>query len=357
MARPSLRIVRVASFLALAAAMVGVAVSRVAAEEETPWYETITNILNDPLVEAAEEEAKDWVRSQIVTEEDMAGYGLKMDEGWDQKDARLPVIVMVHGFQSKAENAEGLLHLVREAGYPCGNFTYPNDDMLPPSGALLARELGNFSQQHPGRRLVLVCHSMGGLVARVCLEDPKLDPGTVERLIMVAPPSHGSMLSYLAAGADAWEHIIGHQDGMKWENIRLTVVDGMGDAAIQLRPGSRFLQELNARPRNPRVKYTIILGSKGYISVEDMQQLRNRVGRTLGNVPVGLVNVKRVDEVLADMDEIVRGKGDGAVAVSRGRLEGVDDTHILPFDHLGVVGPTDDKVVHQVHEIILERIK
>jgi hypothetical protein len=51
---------------------------------------------------------------------------------------------------------------------------------------------------------------------------------------------------------------------------------------------------------------------------------RNRFVRFLG---------PRVDEVLADLDEVKRGKGDGAVSVGRGRLEGVDDVVVLPFRH------------------------
>jgi hypothetical protein len=34
------------------------------------------------------------------------------------------------------------------------------------------------------------------------------------------------------------------------------------------------------------------------------------------------------------VDEVVDGQGDGAVAVHRGGLEGVEDTVLLPFDHL-----------------------
>jgi pimeloyl-ACP methyl ester carboxylesterase len=266
-------------------------------------------------------------------------------------------VVLVHGFQSKGENAGGLLHMAREAGYPCGSLEYPNDQLLSTSGEFLSTELRAFAERHPGRRMVLVAHSMGGLVSRVCLEDAKLDPGIVDRLIMIAPPTHGSMLAYAAPGADAWEHIIGREDGLRWEQIRRVVVDGMGDAAVQLRPGSLFLNKLNAAPRNPRVKYTIVLGNKAIMSDEEMQRLRDGVRQTLGQIPLVSDHSTQIDDVLAEMDEVIHGQGDGAVAVLRGRLEGVDDTIVLSFDHLGVVGSTDNKIVHQVHEIILERIK
>ena len=47
----------------------------------------------------------------------------------------------------------------------------------------------------------------------------------------------------------------------------------------------------------------------------------------------------RLDRYLADLDEVVEGKGDGAVAVKRGRLEGVSDIEVLDFDHLDFSGP------------------
>jgi pimeloyl-ACP methyl ester carboxylesterase len=334
------------------------AIAQAEEEDATPqWQQTIFDILNDPRLQAAQDEAKAWLRDQVVTEEDLANFGLTMEEGWERKDSRRRVVILVHGFQSKAENATGLLHSAREDGYPCGNFVYPNDDLLGTSARLLAAKLSEFAKQHPGRKVALVCHSMGGVVARACLENPDLDPGNVDRLIMIAPPNHGSMLAYAAPGADAWEHIIGREDGLRWEQIRRVVVDGMGDAAFQLRPDSEFLQQLNARPRNPSVKYTIVLGTKAVMSEEEMGQIRTGVRQTLGDIPLVREHVGQVDDVLADMHEVVHGKGDGAVAVSRGQLDGVDDTTVLAFDHLGVVGTTDNDVVHRVHEIILERLK
>lgn len=45
-----------------------------------------------------------------------------------------------------------------------------------------------------------------------------------------------------------------------------------------------------------------------------------------------------VRERLHDLEEVLRGMGDGAVAVRRGRLAGVEDTVLLDFDHLGSLG-------------------
>jgi hypothetical protein len=65
--------------------------------------------------------------------------------------------------------------------------------------------------------------------------------------------------------------------------------------------------------------------------------------------------------LLSDIDELVEGKGDGVVAVERGRLEGVADTLVLPFGHLSVTGKAitgepGSEVVLQVQAAILERL-
>ena len=78
---------------------------------------------------------------------------------------------------------------------------------------------------------------MGGLVARACIEDPRYDPGNVERLIMIAPPTHGTLIAHFAVGTDLWEHWLARQDGGPWRRMRDSIVDGLGEAADDLVPG------------------------------------------------------------------------------------------------------------------------
>jgi hypothetical protein len=65
----------------------------------------------------------------------------------------------------------------------------------------------------------------------------------------------------------------------------------------------------------------------------------------------------RIDEYLSDLDELVRGKGDGVVALKRGRLAGVEDTHVLSFFHDDATGTTPDAVDPQIRELVLERLR
>jgi pimeloyl-ACP methyl ester carboxylesterase len=57
------------------------------------------------------------------------------------------------------------------------------------SGAALAETLARIRQEHPGRAIVIVAHSQGGLVARQAL---KHDASGVTNLVTLATPHHGS---------------------------------------------------------------------------------------------------------------------------------------------------------------------
>ena len=173
---------------------------------------------------------------------------------------------------------------------------------------------------------------------------------------MVAPPTHGTMVAYLALGTDVWEHWIVRRHGWPWARFRDSIVDGLGEAATDLCPGSDFLLELNARPRNPNVGYTILLGTGGVMTEEEMHWIRESLRSTIGRLPGAGDSSQQLDNFLAQMDEVIQGKGDGVVAVSRGELAGVEDLVVLPFGHLGVTRRAESSVLHQVHEVILERL-
>lgn len=301
--------------------------------------------------------ARAWLRSKVVRDSDLTKYGVRMDDGWENADASKPAIILVHGFNSTPQQNAALMIPIREAGFPCGTFAYPNDYIIQLSAQLLSNDLRHFAQQYPKRRVILVCHSMGGLVARACLEDSLYDPGNVDRLIMIAPPTHGSMIAHFAVGTDAWEHWLARRDGWPWQRARDSIVDGLGEAASDLCPKSEFLTELNSRPLNPHIRYSVFLGTGARLSESQAAWIRESVCDCLAKCPGGDRSAKELDMLLADIDELVEGKGDGVVAVKRGRLEGVDDTLILPFGHIAVTGEPNSQLLHDVQRVVLERVQ
>ncbi|HEX3601514.1 MAG TPA: alpha/beta hydrolase, partial [Lacipirellulaceae bacterium] len=169
-----------------------------------------------------------WLRRKVVRDSDLKKYGLVLEDAWQQADASKPVVVLIHGFNSSPKQNTALFVPIHEAGFPCGTFAYPNDYFIRSSAQLLSSELKRFAVQYPGRKVILVCHSMGGLVARACIEDSLYDPGNVERLIMVAPPTHGTIIAHFAVGTDLWEHWLSRKEGWPWERVRDSIVDGLG---------------------------------------------------------------------------------------------------------------------------------
>lgn len=283
--------------------------------------------------------------------------GLELEDGWDRAPAGKALVIIVHGYQSTPERLDSFLEDVRGLGLPAGVLRYPNDQPVEQTAAMLARELADVSKRQPERAVALVATSMGGLVARAVVEDPKRDPGNVRQLILVGTPNHGSQLAHFGFALELWEHLSVKEKREPVERFYRAVEDGLGEARADLRPGSAFLRALNDRPRNPRVRYSLLLGS-GALLPESALELarvsirrageRNRFVRFFG---------AKVDTYLADLDEVVAGKGDGAVAIKRGRLAGVADTVILPFDHLSMLSRLPSAGNRAVKAAVLARLR
>jgi pimeloyl-ACP methyl ester carboxylesterase len=301
--------------------------------------------------------ARNWLRQRLVRETDLTRYGLRLDDDWQRAPAHRAVVILVHGFNSGPEQNIALMKPIHSTHFACGAFVYPNDHTIAVSAQLLSEELKKFAVRYPERRIALVCHSMGGLVARACVEDATLDPGNVARLIMIAPPTHGTLVAHFAVGTDLYEHWLARKTGGPWQRVRDSVVDGLGEAADDLCPESEFLTELNARARNPRVRYSIFLGTGGCMSDAQVTWIRESFCEKLAKVPGGDSSAERLDEILRDIDELVKGKGDGIVAVKRGRLDGVADTLIMPFGHMAVTGEPRDDTLREFQQAVLERVQ
>ena len=285
-------------------------------------------------------------------------YGLVLEENWEDEATERPLVVLIHGLNSRPEEIEGLLAAVDEAGFARGTFRYPNDQSILDSAELLAKELAKIAQEYPDRSVSLVTHSMGGLVARAVIEDPQLDPGNVRQLIMVAPPNHGSSLAHFYFGLDFWEHSI--SDARKRRETGLfyaAVEDGLSQAAQDLRPGSPLLAQLNGRGRNPKVVYSIILGTRAPLTEADLELLRQRLASAGQKSRWVRFFGSRLQTRLEDMDEVVNGKGDGVVSVERGRLEGVEDVVLLQVGHIGGLGSSDSHAAKSIRSEVLARLR
>jgi len=287
---------------------------------------------------------------------DRASFGLRMEQNWEAQQHATTVVILVHGFNSTPAEAESLLRVPRQAGCACGALVYPNDQPIVDSGGLLAKELKIFSQTHPEHHIVLLAYSMGGLVCRAAIEDPCFDNRAVRRLVMVAPPNHGTSLSRLACGVDVYEYLFSPSRLRRSHPLLTSVEDGLAEAAEDMVPGSPFLQTMNRRPRNPLVQYTILLGNGGPVGPNLAKSTCRWLDQFFGADSDAHDHAEPWASLVLEMDECTTGMGDGVVSVERGSLDGVDDTLVIEFDHLSVLRNTDLPSSRRVRQEIMKRI-
>ena len=282
--------------------------------------------------------------------------GLTMSRPLDQAVPGQPVVVVVHGLNSSPQRFEPLANALTARGYLSGTYSYPDDQPIADSAAQLSRDLKRIREQFPSVKIAIVAHSMGGLVSRSVIEDPELDAGNVSHLIMLATPNQGSLLANLSLGFDMLDDVAEEATRDEVSRFYAMIEDGMSEALDDLRPDSAFLFQLNQRKRNPSVRYSLFLGTGGLLAPDDMDELKKWWNKAKEESRVVALLAPRIDETLVDLDEVVRGRGDGVVAVKRGRLEGVDDTIVAEFSHLNVLQGTDRIEGDPIFAMVVERL-
>lgn len=313
--------------------------------------------------EAAQATQRGWkrrIRNAVATVDvrsDKPEFGLRLDDRWAEQPNQRDLILGIHGYNSCPEELEPVLEGSRAVGFACGHFSYPNDQAIEESADLLARELKALKRTHPQRRITLLTHSMGGLVARAVIEDPQRDPGTVRRLVMIATPNHGSALACISWGADWLEYGSGQADRPGRTGWLDSFADGMNEAGTDLTPGSIFLTKLNRRPRNARVEYSIFLGVGGRYSQEEFAREKARLQKWVRRNGLLEIAGNGIERALGDGQELIRGYGDGVVSAERGRLAGVVDTVIADFQHGDVLDTTDAGSGSSIRRIVQTRLK
>jgi pimeloyl-ACP methyl ester carboxylesterase len=282
--------------------------------------------------------------------------GLELQPDWQAAPAEQPLVIAIHGYYANREREESLLSAALEAGYPVGRFEYASEKAIGEAATLLSDSLRDIAAKDPGRKVVLVTHSLGGVVARSVVENPELDPGNVKQLIMIAPPNHGTALAKLGLTARPGEGLEEPEAEAAVGFGRAAILAVVGPVGTELQPDSEYLQALNARERNPKIQYSIFLGTKAPLSatgaaatevVAEEADRRWRWTRWVGG---------ELGRKLAELPEVRSGSGDGVVAVESGRLEGVDDVVLLHFHHNEPLWDPDEPAVVQLQAEILKRL-
>lgn len=235
------------------------------------------------------------------------------------------VVVLIHGLDDPGRVWQNLAPQLAQAGSDVWLMNYPNDQPIVESTLLFFEELKSL-RQHGISRVSIVAHSMGGLISRDLLTNPEIAYMSqakqdevvpqVERLIMIGTPNHGSQMARLRFFSEVRDHfdrlIKGQFNGLGF------ILDGAGEAKIDLLPGSLFLTELNKRPPPEGVDMLIIAGISAPWSDDDIDNMLRDIGQKVGEV-----RAQEVQKIGIFMKSMSNGLGDGLVTLESAMLPGV----------------------------------
>ena len=239
------------------------------------------------------------------------GYTERLIQVQPYDPNKIPV-VFVHGLQDTPVSWVPMVKAlwsdpVLRRNYQVCVFSYPSGYPIPYSALLLRRELDALDRTFPHHRpIVLVGHSMGGIISRLMVTDSggdklwryffgkspaqtKLSPDTkallqealifkprrdVARLIFISTPHRGSVIAensigrigsslirksvqYMNAGREILQASVVQEDPTVMKLNRLP------NSIDTLAPNDPFIKEMNTLPMPKRIPYHSIIGDRG----------------------------------------------------------------------------------------------
>ncbi len=211
--------------------------------------------------------AVDWERDQATCTPEGTPVPTAAEIGSDR------IALLVGGLASKTGHADVLDIDIGTLGYALENvhqFSYRDDGGpydaedtqrdLDEAGALLARRIAELQRRNPGRRVDVIAHSQGGLVARSAVTRHGARPAT---LVTLATPHDGTELASMAAGFDGSRtgHLLLEGAGSQ----RPGGIDPNSTSVLQMAEGSPFLVDLRRNGRWPPsgVTHAVSIGAHG----------------------------------------------------------------------------------------------
>jgi len=261
------------------------------------------------------------------------------DDGWHGLHQRAvpvsadePVVVLIHGLDDPGTIWDDLAPALQDAGFEVWELHYPNDQGIDRSADFLAAHWSELSDDRP---TVLIGHSMGGLVARDFVTRWRHPVGAPARVfgppvrgvILVGTPNHGSEWARLRIWMELRDQF--STAAQRRFSLFAALRDGAGEAKIDLRPGSEFLEDLNARPWPASVPI-LSIGGQLMTPPTDLS-----AGLSAACAETGSAELER--RLHAWWTGIGNGLGDGVVTLDSLRLPGAPPPIIVHASHRGML--------------------
>jgi len=222
--------------------------------------------------------------------------------------AKTPVI-FVHGLQETGANWAPMIDSLRDdpdirEHYQFWFFSYPSGYPYPYTAALLRQDLDGIKRAFPDhKRVVLIGHSMGGMIGRLMITDagdkiwrdffatpPAKTPlakdtrklleeslvfdnrPDVERVIFISTPHRGSKLASgwigrigaaLVRTPQLFTSIYASTKPLLIADPAARPLDRMPNSVDTLEPNDRFVEAVNKLPITPGIPYHSIMGDRG----------------------------------------------------------------------------------------------
>lgn len=267
-------------------------------------------------------------------------FGIRARSSYRPNDPGRPTVCLVHGLNASSGCFVHMIRPLEEAGYGVVVFDYPFNRPLDESCDRFRRDWTTFRDQAGDRRpWAIVAHSMGCLVARSLVEGIEGNPNArdVSSLIMIAPVNQGSHIAKLQNVQQIISSIRAINGKEKARAVAI-LSDGVGKAAEDLLPGSRFLESLNRNDRWPGVAYHILAGDSGFVTRDGRRQIESRLDDVVRAAGIlGMLARAATADLPALLDELSDGTGDGCVSVERTRLDGVADHRTIHANHAELI--------------------
>ena len=275
---------------------------------------------------------------------------IESDDDWTQRSKQLPLVICLHGLKSEPERFDEFREFLRHSGYATAAASYDDHQSITQSAQQLSTIADQLFREPNSPELVLIGHSMGGLVAREWVEHPELNNKRIIGLITVGTPHGGSSWASMPPLLDLFaERKLDASDV-----IDVLLHQPSAPGMRELAPDSEFLSALQSRPRRADVSYTTIVGTHSPVTQEQVAKIRNTLQRINAKSTTLRLLQPRIQPLLHSFDELARGKGDGVVAAERATMKGVSDIVRVDVSHGNYFRPRQKQLVW---ETILQRLE